>query len=118
MTATQGQASTLHVTAKHVPGRMQKLAGAGGRAPGVLQGVTLGLPLKAHGLFASVAGSMVILSRAESGMVLGVVEEERMAKQTCRQHELETEHVVRSLYLRATAWTEYKTGFGVKEGSR
>lgn len=30
----QGQASTMHVTAKHVPGRIQKLAGAGGSAPG------------------------------------------------------------------------------------
>jgi hypothetical protein len=57
----------MHVTAEHVLGRMQKLAGAGGSAPGMI----LGLLLKAYGLLASVAGNTVVLSRAESGMVLG-----------------------------------------------
>lgn len=35
-------------------------------------------------------------------MALRMVEEEWIAKQTCRKYELETEHVVRSLGLRAT----------------
>lgn len=64
--------------------------------------MTLGLLPTAYGLLASVARNTVILSRAESGMALRVVEEERMAKQTCGKCELEAEHVVRSLGLRAT----------------